>query len=386
MVPAAERWHANRSGEKPEDGGTVVVYSGNAQRSPCDHENATYGEIARQLAAIKGFTYGGPFDASCAYAGPVYFVPSDTFVTLDSARTLGIHDEQHLFGGVVPYPFIATKTITHALPTSDAQAPPGWSFELAQRVRDVVLPGYSAFSIGDARDAGMALLRHGALRVKMASGIGGLGQWVVADIHELDACLQALDAQEVARDGLVCERNLSRVETLSVGQVRVGELLATYCGTQRLTTNNAGEEVYGGSDLVVARGDFDALLRLDLAPSALEAIAQARAYHAAVLQSYPGMFASRCNYDVAQGCDEAGRRYSGVLEQSWRIGGASGAEVAALAAFRADAALDAVRASTMEIYGENAHVPADAILHFQGVDERAGPITKYSTLAPHADP
>lgn len=374
------------SGKAPQERGTVVVYPGNAQRAPCSHESATYCEVARRLATIKGYDYGGLFDASCTYDGPVYFVPSDTFVSLEAARALGIHHEQHLFGGVVPYPFIATKTITHALPAPGAKAPPGWSPELAQRVHDVVLPGYSVFSIDDARDAGAALLRQGAVRVKMASGIGGLGQWVVADAGELDACLDALDAQEVARDGLVCERNLAQVETLSVGQVRVGELLASYCGTQRLTTNNAGEEVYGGSDLIVARGDFDALLQLDLAPPALQAIAQARAYHAAVLQTYPSMFASRCNYDVAQGRDEAGRRYSGVLEQSWRIGGASGAEVAALAAFRDDPALASVRASTVEVYGGDANVPADAVLYFQDVDERAGPITKYSTLAPHANP
>lgn len=366
---------------KPTDRrGTVVVYPGNAQRNPCGHESAAYAEMARRLAVLKGFAFGGVFDAGCDYGGPLYFVPSDTFVSIDAARRLGIHGEHDLFGGVVPYPFIATKTITHPLPAAHAQAPSGWSHELARRVRDVVLPGFSAFSLADALDAGCALLAQGAVRVKKASGIGGLGQWVVADAGELEACLRALDAQETQREGVVCERNLAQVETLSVGQVRVGELLATYCGTQRLTVNNAGEEVYGGSDLVVARGDFDALLRLDLAPDALTAIAQARMYHAAVQLSYPGMYASRCNYDVAQGCDEAGRRYSGVLEQSWRIGGASGAEVAALAAFRDDPALAAVRASTVEVYGDGAHVPADAVVYFRGMDEHAGPLTKYSTL------
>lgn len=386
MGALAEQRRADHSGKAPDERGLVVVYPGNAQRQPRTHESAAYCEIAKRLAAIMDFDYGGVFDASQAHAGPVYFVPSDTFVTLESARELGIHGEQHLFGGVVPYPFIATKTITHPLPGSDAQAPPGWSFELARRVQDVVLPGFSAFSVDDALGAGAALLRQGAVRIKMASGIGGLGQWVVADAGELEACLRGLDAQEVERDGLVCERNLAQVDTLSVGQVRVGELLATYCGTQRLTTNNAGEEVYGGSDLMVVRGDFDALVRLDLAPDVLTAITQARTYHAAVLQCYPGMFASRCNYDVAQGRDESGRHYSGVLEQSWRIGGASGAEVAALAAFREDPALDAVRASTVELYGDGVNVPAGAVIYFQGVDEHAGPITKYSTLEPHANP
>jgi hypothetical protein len=71
-----------------------------------------------------------------------------------------------------------------------------------------------------------------------------------------------------------------------------------------------------------------------------------------------------------------------VLEQSWRIGGASGAEVAALEAFRADPGLRAVRASTVEIYGE-AEPPPNATVYFQGVDERDGPMTKYARTEPH---
>jgi hypothetical protein len=110
------------------------------------------------------------------------------------------------------------------------------------------------------------------------------------------------------------------VTTYSVGQVRVDDLVATYCGTQSLTRNNHGDSVYGGSTLLVARGDFDALLTLDLAPFARRAIAQARVYDEAALRCFPGLFASRRNYDVANGIDAHGRQCSGVLEQSWRVG------------------------------------------------------------------
>jgi hypothetical protein len=98
------------------------------------------------------------------------------------------------------------------------------------------------------------------------------------------------------------------------------------------------------------------------------------------------MFASRCNYDVAEGRDAAGRTVAGVLEQSWRIGGASGAEVAALEALQADPSLEAVRASTVERYGAGVHVPADATLYFCGVDEHAGMITKYACIDADGDP
>lgn len=367
------------------DNGVVVVYSGNAQRTPRSHESATYHALARRLAAIKGYEFAGVYDPARQYGGTMYFVPSDTFVSIADAHELGIHGEHDLFGGVVPFPFIATKTITHPLPSHVARAPQGWSFAFSEQVQDVVLPGYSAFSLDDARDAALHMLEHGAVRIKKASGIGGLGQWVAGDPGELDAVLQSLDAEEIARDGLVVERNLAEVATLSVGQVRVGDLLTTYCGTQQLTTNNAGAEVYGGSSLTLVRGDFDALLALPLEPDILTAVAQARTYHAAVKQSFPGMFASRCNYDVAQGMDHTGRRYSGVLEQSWRIGGASGAEIAALDAFRADPGLQTVCASTTEAYGPDPGVPEGAVVYFQGDDEAVGRITKYSRLEAYAN-
>ncbi|HEX6362600.1 MAG TPA: DUF3182 family protein, partial [Albitalea sp.] len=104
------------------------------------------------------------------------------------------------------------------------------------------------------------------------------------------------------------------------------------------------------------------------------------------LASFAGMFASRSNYDVAQGVDATGGRCSGVLEQSWRIGGASGAEVAALAALRDDASLPVVRASTVEVHGPLAAPPAGATVYYAGVDPQVGPITKYAEVHAHADP
>jgi hypothetical protein len=165
----------------------------------------------------------------------------------------------------------------------------------------------------------------------------------------------------------------------------VAELVASYHGTQRLTPDNHGEQVYGGSDLRVARGDFEALLRLDLTTEARLAVAQAQTYDAATMAEFPDFFASRRNYDVAQGRDARGCRRSGVLEQSWRIGGASGAEIAALEAFRADPGLWSVRASTVELYGEGHTPPPWATVYFQGTDAKVGPITKYALVRPDAD-
>jgi hypothetical protein len=252
-------------------------------------------------------------------------------------------------------------------------------------VRDVVLTGYSAFAKREARLAGMRLLELGRVRLKLPAGIGGVGQSVVGDERALDAQLESLDEDALAREGLVLEQDLAEVVTHSIGQVLVDELRASYCGVQRLTTNHHGEQIYGGSDLTIARGGFDRLLMLSLAREVVSAIEQARTYHTAAMTSFRGMFASRCNYDVAQGVDNEGQRCSGVLEQSWRVGGASAAELAALEAFRADRSLDVVRASTTEVYSTGA-VPDDAVVYFRGVDEHAGAMTKYVRIEPYVNP
>ena len=72
-----------------------------------------------------------------------------------------------------------------------------------------------------------------------------------------------------------------------------------------------------------------------------QAIEYARIFDTAAAIFFPGCFASRRNYDIAQGRDGNGRERFGVLEQSWRVGGASSAEIAALEAFRADPGLPA---------------------------------------------
>jgi len=344
----------------------------------------TQSEVAKRLAPIKKMSFAGDFDPASRPAGSLYFVPDDTLLGSEAER-LGIHGEHDLFGGVVPHRFIATKTITHPLLHADSYAPEGWTHRFGAEVCDLVLPGFSAFSLTDALGAGMQLLDRGTVRIKPAGGSGGLGQLTVADAAQLQDALRSLDGDAITRDGLVVEPNLEAAETFSVGQLRVADLLVSYCGSQHLTLNRHGEQVYGGSELVVVRGDFATLLELPLSKSLRNAIAQARAFDDAVLACYDGTFASRRNYDIAQGMDNDGDDCSGVLEQSWRIGGASPAEVLALEAFQAESRLDAVRASTTEIY-ELFVPPPDAFVFFRDVDPHVGPLTKFAQLRPYGDP
>lgn len=366
--------------------GSTVTWSADPSAYCSDHERATRRNFAERLAALKGFDFAGEHDPAGIYMRPLYVVPSDTLPSTDVAQSLGISSLHDLFGGVVPRPFVATKAITHGVAGPSAARPEGWDPSFAARVPQAVLQGFSAFSRDDARRAGRTLLEAGPVRVKQVRATGGRGQRVAADAAALDACLEGMDAAELAAHGVVLEENLDRPLTFSVGQVTVGPTTLSYHGSQRLTRDNAGIEVYGGSDLTLVRGGFDVLLAdSGLAPGLRLAIDQAMRYHQAVIDCYPGFFASRINYDVAQGMGAGGIWRSGVLEQSWRLGGASGAELAALEHFRADPACWRVQASTHEEYGEVVLAPPGAIVHYQGIDSRVGPLTKYALLTPHAN-
>jgi hypothetical protein len=344
------------------------------------HDMQTRATVAEGLAQVLGYRFIADSTAHDLPTSGAYLVPSDTLCSFDEARRLGITGISDLFGGVVPFPFVATKLVTHGLVGAQSDAPPGWVHALGRELGNAVLPGYSVFDKDDAWQAGVRLLLQGSVRIKDAGGVGGSGQSVATTSREFAEQIDAIGAERLAK-GFVIERNLTRVATCSVGQIRVGPWTASYAGKQRSTRNHRGDGVYGGSSLTVVKGGFDELMRLDLSPRIRLAVDQARRYHRAMHQAFDGMFASRCNYDVAQGNDAAGRWQSGVLEQSWRIGGCSGAEVAALQAFK-DHGARVVRASTHEIYGQ-AVIPRSATVLFDGVDPKAGRLVKYAQVHTH---
>jgi len=344
------------------------------------HEKASHEYVARGLATLLSGDYGGRFEECLGSERPLYIVPNDTLIGLESAQQLGIRNHTHFFGGVVPNAWMATKIITHPLVQPGAPAPPQWIDRFSELVAPVVLPGFSAFSRHDAEVAGRRLLRNGPVRFKPVRATAGRGQIVFDTPGDHLHILQSLDENELGAEGVVLETHLDDINTYSVGQVTVGNMLISYCGTQSLTLDNRAEQVYGGSRLFVVRGGFDDLLKMDVAPDMRDAVQRAQVYDAAAFTCFDGLLASRRNYDVAAGRDAKGHVQTGVLEQSWRIGGASGAEVAALLAFRADPHLHAVHSACFEVYGESHLMPAQAALMFCGLDEEVGFITKYTMV------
>src|SRR5499433_2138700 len=360
--------------------GVIVVHFSRFGKPLQTHHKVVLDLGAKAIAKLKGYEFGGHYDAACDYSGPLFFVPDDTLL-LDEAACLGIRSPNDLYGGVVPHLFAKTKAITHGLVGPDAERPPGWSTAFAERVREIVLPGYTVFSNRDAQVAARRMLTRGPIRLKKPLSASGKDQTVVTTLNELDAVLEKVTADEMATYGLVLEENLRQVRTFSVGEVAVGSLSISYYGPQRTVRDNGGRPVYGGSDLVCVRGGWESLDALPMSPEVRAAVVAARRYDQAT-EELPGFTASRRNYDVAQGIGADGRPRSGVLEPSWRIGGASSAELVALAAFARDPSLKVVRASHVEEYGEGRRALADAIVEFQGDDPEAGPLLRYTIVTP----
>jgi hypothetical protein len=356
------------------DGVSAFAEPGNAWGN--EHDRASRAILLSRVAALLNITVAPPCCADVSAPGRRLLVPGEA-LTRSVADRAGIRRRDQLLGGVVPAAFVGTKAITHGLLDETAVRPPLWSTRMREELGDAVLRGFTVFDAADARRAGRALLRIGPVRIKDVCAKAGLGQLVVEDATALDAAIAEQDAADLAEHGLVLEENLVDVVTYSVGAVELGGRRISYWGSQNLVTDHQDREVYGGSDLFVVPGDLDALAALDLPEGLARAVAFAARFDRAAHLAYPDLLLTRRNYDVIEGIDAEGRRRIGVLEQSWRVGGASGAEIAALEAFRDDPALGSVRCSTVEVYGR-VTPPTGATLYYAGDDPVVGPMTKYA--------
>ena len=227
----------------------------------------------------------------------------------------------------------------------------------------------------------MRLLPLGSIRAKEPLGDGGYGQTTLAGIGELEAFLEKLSLEKIGCHGLVLETHLHQAATRSVGQTMIGDRMITYHGTQRSITNNRGLSVYAGSHLTCVRGGWKKLEELSMDAKTRLVVSQARTYDRNA-DRYPGFLASRRNYDVGQGMDGHGQWRSGVFEASWRSGGASTAELAALMALAEDPTLQVVEATSAKQFGRRTTIPPGAVIHFHGDDPEDGPLLRYTLVTP----
>lgn len=343
------------------------------------HERATLDWLGREVARLMGIAYDGLHVTAMRHPGAGFHVPDDT-LTRAQADARGIVGDGDLLGGIVPRAFIATKVVSHPLVSHDATRVEGWCAALGEAITQATLPGFSVFDEVDAL-AAFARLGHGAVRLKLPSGVGGRGQWLIDDVATLRACLAGLPEDYLRTQGVVLERNLRDAVTFSVGEMHCAGIDIAYHGTQHVIRDADGCEVYGGSDLWVVRGSLQTLCEAPLTGPQREAVQQACLYDRFIGQAYPALRVSRRNYDVVRGDDATGQHHCGVLEQSWRVGGATPAELAAIAHFQRDPALHMVHACTHEVYDAQP-LPVDADVYFAGVPGQPGPRCKYRTSVP----
>src|SRR5690625_1650211 len=339
------------------------------------HERATIRALARWLAELLDWPYGGSLEPSCGVPANCYLLPTRTLVMdRDPWRRAG--QPADLLGGQVDHLLTATKAIVHPRLDTAAPTPPGWSAEFARAVQPVVLPGYTAFAVPEALRAGQRLLRQGPVRIKPVLASGGRGQAVVTERRELEAWLAGPEAAAQCRAGLVLEEELVDPVTWSVGQLQLPGLLLSYTGRQTTTLDSGGQRVYGGSELELLRGGLPRLLADTAQPELQQVVRAACHFDRMADRCFPGLFATRRNYDVIVGRNQAGELRCGVLEQSWRQGGATGAELAAAECFLQHPGRHRLRAATVERYGAVA-IPAGARVLFSGRDDQLGPMSKH---------
>nr|WP_242526612.1 DUF3182 family protein [Novosphingobium sp. KA1] len=359
----------------------------NAQRSrnPLDnkHDRASRNEVTRRLARLCGGVPSGRHDRFTRFdtsgRSSSYFVPRDTLVTQE-ASALGITGENDLFGGVVPFRFVATKAVGHSLVAAPRAMPSGWNRDLGGLLDGSVLQGFSTFDRDDAFAAAATLLSQGPVRIKQVEATAGRGQAVIRSMQELETELEAIDPEQIRTDGLVIEENLEAVRTYSVGSTKLCGMEIAYWGIQAITTDRDGQTVYGGTRLQAVRGGLAELAARPLARDVAEAVEKARRYDRLIFDTFPGMYASRRNYDVASGQTPLGERRIGVLEQSWRVGGATPAEIAAFERFNAHPSCMDTICATVEIHGDADAAPPGASVYYAGIDPIAGPMTKYAMV------
>jgi len=355
----------------------VVAHSVNSQAP--QHEVETNRALARWLSNILGLEYGGSYDSRQHAGRDLYWLPTQTLIGAEAALRLGIKGPDDLWGGYVEHDFVCTKAIAHGLLNKEAVAPKGWSPLFAKLTRGAVLDGISVFSLKDARPAAEHLLYAGPIRFKPVHASAGRDQRVIESVAQFDEIAADPRAQAIFSEGVVLEQNLREVKTQSVGQSFINGRVMSYCGVQHLTRDNDGLEVYGGSDLLVAQGGYIELLGLELPDDVREAVRLAQVFDDAANQAFPSFFASRRNYDIAQGIDSGGQPRGGVLEQSWRMGGASSAELAALQMFVEAPSTRAVHVSSVETYDDQP-LPAGAIEVYRGPAENGDFLLKYVTV------
>lgn len=337
-----------------------------------EHEIASLRAAAQRLGQLLELPVL-PGSVSESESWACYCIPISTW-SFAEARAHGIEGADELWGGIVPYEFVGTKLISHPVWPGSTRVPRGW--QALPGIESCTLLGFSVFDSHGAEAAVSYLLKEGSVRIKAPYARGGNGQTVLFRRDDVERWLDTMSDDEISA-GVVVERNLQKSVTHSIGSATLPGREISYYGQQRTTLDPDGKEVYAGSTLVVFNGPSSSMLRELTSDVMAEFVSTAMRYDDIVSLGYH-VIASRRNYDVIEGMDENGSRHIGVLEQSWRFGGASMAEVLALEYFSKQRASRWVTTETVETYTTSA-APPDAVITWPSDAGLATPL-KYARI------
>lgn len=342
--------------------------------SDSPHNVASVEALATRLSALTGRQLLPTLQSFDENDG-TFFVPTFALVRQNGDPEMNV---ERFYGGIVHHGFMTTKLVTHPHWHEDDNLPEGWAGSFAACLQDCVLSGFSVFSHRHALEAASTLLKTHKVRFKNPYASGGKDQTVIETVRSLDGFLGSVSDDDIAK-GLVVEEDVENSTTYSVGQVQIENRIASYLGRQYTSHDRDGNEVYAGSRLRMVRGGWDALLHQLQSPVARRIVENARRYDEAARQ-HLGLVASRRNYDVLVGpITENGVR-CGVLEQSWRVGGASPAEVLAMEKLAQDETVTAVQAVLRENYDQTPTLREDDFVVYVGDDDFGRPLHKYARI------
>lgn len=282
--------------------------------------------VAKRIATHLG---GDMLEAA---RGEVYYVPFAA-VHSDLATDRGVAGLGTLYGGIVREHQHADKAILHTLPSTGTAHPEWYSRSFAEAVRDVVLPGYTAFTHDDLVH-GLDIM-HGeglSVRFKDPANTGGLGQHFVSSREELSRVAFEY-ADKISETGMVLEVDLHGPVTITVGYVNIKGVIYTWHG-RPYDVEHDGMVRFGGNELLVVRGGLDVLRTHSADPHDQLAIDQAKRTFDAY--SLLGATISRATLDIVQGTSCDGLFRSGVTDPSLRPSASSAAEIRAIEALAAN--------------------------------------------------
>ncbi|MCA9373577.1 DUF3182 family protein [Candidatus Peregrinibacteria bacterium] len=297
----------------------IPFYEGvNLPPSHAEHILQRNGRLAASLAEAQGFSHNNPI----SHLDPYYVLP--TPITKEQGVQHGMTSSADFYGAMVDHLQHADKGQLHQVVPEADNIPAHYSAEFARAVREVVLPGYTAYSKEDAIKAYLKLKKElpdkNKIRLKDPSASDCDRQFVIESEDHLRAILDRIFHPFPFENGIVLEQNLNDVSTTTAGKVKVNGSTYQFIGNQvetSIPTSKGGTKmVYGGGDLLVTN---DFLPQNMLTPDQQELTLRIGHTYDAYSTLTPHV--SRMSFDMISGIDSQGNEIHGITDPTMRVGG-----------------------------------------------------------------